>query len=268
MRGGLEQCREIIGGGHGAILPGPAWGVEPGPPGNQERPPSDPNDVTCETWREAISAGADGEDPGVDARLVEAHLARCEDCRRFRDTILQLRRRAAVGPAPAMPDLSRRIVKLDRIADRASRWGIVRGLLGIVAVEIIALSVPALVLGEEQATSAHAARHLGAFTVAYGATLLMVVVRPARARTVLPVAATLALALVITAIVDIADGEVPLSGEALHIPELISVPLIWLLAMPVPRRPGHSAARSSARSPAMRLVPSDVNDPESGHHAL
>jgi predicted anti-sigma-YlaC factor YlaD len=197
----------------------------------------DPSRVNCQTWRDAISAEADGEDPGIDPRLVEGHLARCEDCRRFQDAASRLRRHAAVGPAPRMPDLSRRIVKLDRIADRASRWGIVRGLLAVVAVEIIVLSAPALVLGSEEATSAHAARHLGAFTLAYGAALLVVVVRPARARTVLPVAATLAVALLITGVVDIADGQVPLSGEALHVPELISVPLIWLLALPAPRRP-------------------------------
>jgi CHASE2 domain-containing sensor protein len=90
-------------------------------------------------------------------------------------------------------------------------------------------------LGDEQATSAHAARHLGAFSIAYAAGLLVVVARPARARTILPVAAVLAGALLITAVIDIAEGNVPLFGEAVHMPELLSVVLIWLLAN-VPRR--------------------------------
>ena len=62
-------------------------------------------------------------------------------------------------------------------------------------------------------------------------------VRPARARTVLPVAAVLAGALFVTAVVDLATGTVPFINETLHIPELLSVLLVWLLAVPSPRRP-------------------------------
>ena len=102
----------------------------------------------------------------------------------------------------------------------------------MVAIEIVALSLPALVLGDEQDTSAHGARHLGAFAVAYGVGLLVVVARPARARTMLPVAAVLAGALLITAVVDLANGRIPLVGEAWHLPEIVSVALIWLLAVP------------------------------------
>ena len=64
----------------------------------------------------------------------------------------------------------------------------------------------------------------------------LMVVRPARARTMLPVAAVLAGALLITAVIDLLNGNVPLLGEATHLPELISVFLIWLLAVPSRRR--------------------------------
>ena len=107
-------------------------------------------------------------------------------------------------------------------------------LLAVVAVEIIVVSIPAL-LGDEPAASTHASRHLGAFAVAYGAGLLVVVARPARARTMFPVAAVLGCALVITAVVDLAQGHIPLVGEAAHVPELVSVILLWLIAVP-PRR--------------------------------
>ena len=129
-----------------------------------------------------------------------------------------------------------------------------RALLVVVAVEIIAFSLPALVLGDESDTSTHAARHLGAFTAAYGVGLLVVVVRPARARTMLPVAAVLAGALVITAVVDLVDGRVPLTGEAQHLPEVLSVVLVWLLAVPAPRRADHSPRR---RRPSLRVVRDD-----------
>lgn len=213
--------------------------------------------MACERWIDAISAIADGEDPGVDERLLDAHVDRCASCRAFRDRVDQTRAALRLQRAPRMPDLSRRIVKLNALADRASRWGMVRGLLAVVAVEILILSVPALILGQQVANSSeHAARHLGAFTAAYGAGLLVVVARPARARTMLPVAATLALALLITAVVDVVDGRAPLLGETLHLPELFSVLLLWLLASPADRRPASSEGRRSDLPARLRVVES------------
>jgi predicted anti-sigma-YlaC factor YlaD len=195
--------------------------------------------MQCDRWQDALSAMADGEDPGVEPRLVEAHVAHCSACSTFAQAIDGSRRRAVVQAAPHMPDLSRRVSKLNAIADRASRWSVVRALLAIVAIEVIVVSLPSLVAGDGE-VDAHDARHLGAFTIAYGVALLVVVVRPARARTVLPVAAVLAGALLITAVVDLARGVVPLIDEATHIPEVISVVLIWLLAVPAPRRVGNA----------------------------
>lgn len=143
------------------------------------------------------------------------------------------------------------------IADRAAQLSIVRVLLLVVAVQIIAFSLPALVLGDEQNTSTHAARHLGSFTAAYGVALLVVAVRPARARTMLPVAAVLAGALVITAVVDMVNGHVPLIGETQHIPELISVVLIWLMTVPRPRRTSKAASDHADDYAPLRAVPDE-----------
>ena len=192
--------------------------------------------MQCERWHEAISARADGEDPGVDERLIDAHLAHCTACASFAAAIEGSRRRLVMQPAPLMPDVSRRVAKSNAVLDRAGKWSIVRALLVVVAVEILVLSVPALVLGDGTA-GGHEARHLGAFSIAYAAALLVVAVRPARARTVLPVAAVPAGALFVTAVVDLATGTVPFINETLHIPELLSVLLVWLLAVPSPRRP-------------------------------
>lgn len=221
--------------------------------GNLAGSASDNEVVGCELWREAISALADGEDPGIDQRLLTAHLARCAACREFQDQVRETRIHLRVEPAGSMPDLSRRIVKLNAMLDRSGRWRVVRGLLAVVAVEILVLSGPALVWGEETATSEHAARHLGAFTAAYAAALLVVVVRPARARTVLPVAVTLAAALLITAVIDVIEGHVPLLGETLHIPEILSVVLVWLLAVPA-RRPARPQTADHPVPPVLRTV--------------
>jgi predicted anti-sigma-YlaC factor YlaD len=211
----------------------------------------------CEQWIEAISARADGEDPAVDVRLLDAHLAGCSACRAFEASIGDDRRSLAVHEAEAMPDLSRRVGKLTALADRASAWGAVRGLLAVVAIEVIVLALPALVLGEGE-QHVHEARHLGAFSVAYGVALLVVAVRPARARTVLPVAAVLGGALFITAVIDLVSGNVPLLNETSHLPELVSVVLVWLLATPGPHR-GHRAQAppvdpAQGARPSLRLV--------------
>ena len=209
--------------------------------------------MECERWREAISAQLDGEDPGVDVRLLDAHLQRCAGCRAFAAEAGEAHRRHRVAPAPTHPDLSGHVVKQAALADRASAWSIVRALLAVVAAEIIVFSLPELVLGDESATSTHSARHLGAFTAAYGVGLLVVVVRPARARTMLPVAAVLAGALLITAVVDLADGRIPLTGEAQHLPEVLSVVLVSLLAVPAPRR----ATSRTPAPPPIRVVRDD-----------
>lgn len=89
-------------------------------------------------------------------------------------------------------------------------------------------------LGDESGTSPHGARHLGAFTIAYAVGLLVVSVRPARARTMLPVAVVLGIALVVSGLIDIVDDTTGPLGEIAHLPELLSVLLVWLLARPVP----------------------------------
>jgi hypothetical protein len=157
-----------------------------------------------------------------------------------------------------MPDLSRRITKMNAAADRAASWGVARLLLVVVAVEVIALSLHQLIVGADTEEATHAARHLGSFSLAYGVMLVLVVLRPARARTALPVAMVVAGALVITAIVDLATGSIPLIEETLHIPEVVSVVLIWLLAVPVGQRRWPWQRRTSnvteAEAPRLRVV--------------
>ena len=211
--------------------------------------------MDCDRWRDAVSARLDGEDPGIDDALVDAHLERCAACRGYAASVAAARPGQRIGLAGEVPDLSRRVRKAVALADRAGRWSIVRALLFVVAVEIIAFSLPALVLGDEQDTGGHAARHLGAFTAAYGVGLLVVAVRPARARTMLPASIVLAGALVLTAVVDLVSGRIPLVGEAQHLPEVLSVVLMWLLAVPAPRR---AAARVGA--PRLSAVRDDETD--------
>ena len=200
-------------------------------------PEHDWNDMECSRWRDAVSAMADGEPADIDERLVAAHLARCPGCRAYKASMeSSVKGMSRPDPAVGVPDLSKTVSRLNAAADRAAHWSILRILLAVVAVQVIAFALPALVLGDVKDTATHSARHLGAFGVAYGVALVVVVVRPARARSILPVALVLAAAQVITAIVDLATGRIPLVGEAGHVPQIISVVLIWLLAVPSTRR--------------------------------
>lgn len=200
--------------------------------------------MSCDRWREAISAIVDAEPSPVDERLLDVHLTRCADCRSFRDVAAQARRATRVHEAPTPNDMPRRVARSAAIADRASRWNVLRIVLAVVAVEIFAFSLPDLLAGSSSDSGRHAARHLGAFTLAYGAALLVVVARPARARAMLPVAAVLAGALVITAVIDLASRRIPLVGEARHVPELLSVVLVWSMTAPTPGRFGRTRGRS------------------------
>lgn len=197
--------------------------------------------ASCERWQEAISALADGEDAGIDATLVSAHLARCAECSDYEARCRS--GRGAIAPVPEMPDVAPEVVRSARRADRDSRPWWVRPILAVLAVEILVMSVPSLLAVSSDDGAAHDARHLGAFTAAYAVGLLVVLVRPARARTMLPVSIVLAGALVITAVVDLVQGRVPLFSEARHLPEVLSVPLTWMLAAP-------RASRSADRQPS------------------
>jgi predicted anti-sigma-YlaC factor YlaD len=208
--------------------------------------------MDCSRWREALSAMADGEPGGIDERLVAAHVARCADCRAYQEMIDAAPAVGRDAEPQLMPDLAKPISKLAAAADRAARWNVLRVVLAIVAVQVIAFALPALVLGEEQDAATHAARHLGAFGVAYGVALMVVVMRPSRARSILPVALVLAGAQVLGAIVDLATGRIPLIGESRHLPEVISVFLIWFLAAPTTQR--DEAASEPAGRPRLEIV--------------
>ena len=217
-------------------------------------PENDWNDMDCSRWRDALSAMADGEPAGIDERLVAAHVARCPGCRAYSEMLRSTANVVSLPAPQADPlDLSKRISRLNAAADRAAHWSVLRIVLAVVAVQVIAFALPALVLGEEQDTATHAARHLGAFGVAYGVALMVVVIRPARARSILPLALVLAGAQVIAAVVDLASGRIPIVGEAQHLPQIISVFLIWLLAVPSPRR-GRAKSRVDDRATRLEIV--------------
>ena len=85
--------------------------------------------------------------------------------------------------------------------------------------------------------------------------LLVVAVRPARARTMLPVAFVVASALAVTAVFDAAEGRVTFIAEGRHIPELVSLALVWLLT----RANVAAGAVAAHTTVPLRLVDHDIS---------
>lgn len=201
----------------------------------------------CDQWQEAIGALLDGEDPGMSPELIDAHVDRCPGCQQFRDLFHDLRR-AQVHEAVRQPDLAPTVVKTAKLMDGTRTWSIARGVLAVCALEVLFFSLRELL----SAGSNHDIRHLGAFSIAYAAVMFVVVFRPARARTMLPVALMLGAAIGLSAIFDVVAGHVPLVGEMVHIPELIGVVTIWLLS--IPSRVKKSESGRNVGAPRLRSV--------------
>ena len=185
--------------------------------------------VDCQSWREAISSAIDGEDVGPSREAIDSHIAGCSSCAEFSEFAHQLRR-SSLRSAEVVPDQSADIKRRIGLVSGVARWTFARAVLAVCAIEVIAFSVPDLLGSGSE--SAHDARHLGAFSVAFGVTLLVAVLKPTRARMMMPIAMVLAVALTLGAIFDLAEGRIPLIGEARHIPEVVSAGLLWLMGAP------------------------------------
>lgn len=183
----------------------------------------------CDRYRDAVSARVDGEDPGLPDTEIDAHLASCPSCEAFDAAARRMRRRLALYDTDAVPDASRRVVKRTGAEDRRRTTPVLRWLLAAVAVGIIVIAVPDFLSTDPHA---HSLRHVGAFSLAYAAGLILVAVRPARARTMLHVAFVLGGALVATTALDVARGSVTLFGESVHLLEITSAVLLWGLSRP------------------------------------
>ncbi|MBS1838704.1 MAG: hypothetical protein JST64_13510 [Actinobacteria bacterium] len=141
----------------------------------------------------------------------------------------------------SVPDSSRAVVKRMAWEDRRRSSAAVRWLLAVSAIAIIAGAVPDFLSSDPHG---HAVRHVGAFSLAYAAGLLLVALRPARARTMLHVGVVLVAALAATTAYDVVRGDVTLFGESAHLVEAASVVLLWVLARPAP--PAESEAVQQA----------------------
>jgi predicted anti-sigma-YlaC factor YlaD len=137
-----------------------------------------------------------------------------------------------VRPAEPVPDLSAAILAKARgPVGQPFEWA--RYALLTVALPQLVLALPALLLGHATGASLLVAREMGSFDVALAVGLLVAAWQPARANGLLPFAAALAGTLMVTAALDVADGRVPVVGEAHHVLDVAGLVLLWLLTKSV-----------------------------------
>ena len=190
---------------------------------------------SCDEFQDALSARLDGErlPKGLDDAGVDAHVAGCATCSAFLAGATAQHRALRVRAAEPVPDLTQRILERLPVTSRPQpvrEWA--RYALFAVAATQLILALPAVLLGEDPGASIHVARELGSFDVALGVGLLWAAWQPRRAIGLLPMAAALAGALLVTALLDVARGEAPFRGEAHHVLDLAGLGLLWALAHP------------------------------------
>lgn len=185
--------------------------------------------ATCEPYRDALSAMADGEVAPVGRDALAAHLATCDRCTAFAAATDDLARRLRVTAAEPVPDLTASIlaaVDTPQTARARTRWGQLRVLLALTGVVQLLLAVPALVTSD---LAVHATREVGIVQAAIGVGLVVAAWRPARAGGMLPVVAVVALLAVVTALVDVTTGTTSLVAESSHLLEVVGTGLLAAL---------------------------------------
>ncbi|GAB4082163.1 hypothetical protein G3R41_19995 [Modestobacter muralis] len=66
----------------------------------------------CEAFREALSAGLDGEPLEMPQERLDAHLTGCLACRSWADAAAEVTRRTRLVPAAAVPDVTAALPRL------------------------------------------------------------------------------------------------------------------------------------------------------------
>ena len=185
--------------------------------------------MDCDRAHELISAELDHENSADESAVLAAHLEGCAECRAWQADSEQFRRRLMVRPAESIPDQASLVLRAVAVPDLGNgEW--VRYSLFVVATTLLILDLPLLFAGSDTEGAEHLGRHLGAFSAALALALLYVAWRPERAIGLIPMAAGLALTLVVTAVIDVALGRSEVMSESYHVVELVGLGLLWVIS--------------------------------------
>lgn len=198
--------------------------------------------MECEQAREALSALADDEDPGVQAAALDEHLGGCAACRAWSEAVQAASPLAEVtvepGPHVLASVLASVTAERGALEEYRARRALAPWRVGLAAVAVIQplVVLPSLV-GGQWLGHAHDARELGSWHLALAVGFLVAACRPARAWGMLPLVAALVASLLVTAAVDMANGHVELANELAHAVDVVGLGCLWALSRLAQRRP-------------------------------
>lgn len=190
--------------------------------------------MDCDECREALSADLDGEGDPASVTGASRHLERCGACRDWETVAARLHGWVRVRSVEPLRDRTDEILAAVPLAirPRPVREGVRYALLAVGLTQLV-LALPALLLAESTAAPIHITREMGAFEVALGIGLLASVWRPRLATGMLPFAGALAGAMLLTAAIDLFQGQTVAASEGQHVLAMTGVALLAALT----RRP-------------------------------
>ncbi len=195
--------------------------------------------MTCDLFREALSAHVDGEAADVPEAVIDDHLHTCSGCRAWSAAVEDLVRVTRISPAEPVPDLTAAILaKAPQPTPAADRWRRpVRWALAGVALVQLFFALPDLVFGGHPGGHVHMAHEVGSWDVALAFGFLVAALRPARAWGMLPLVAAIVGLLMVTTGLDVADGNSIFGRQSTHGLQVVGLALLWGLARrPILRR--------------------------------
>jgi predicted anti-sigma-YlaC factor YlaD len=222
--------------------------------------------MECDSAREAISAQIDGEDPGVPAAALNAHLAECAACRDWQRRAHTVTRRARLGGPFLDQDLTARVLA----ATPPPPAGRGRGLAqraGLIAVALaqLAITVPLLILGHDHGAGVHAAHELGSFDLALAVAFTVGAIRPALSAGLAWPCGIAAAGLLGTAIADLISGQTIGADEAQHLIAATGAILLFWQARTASRGTAPDPARTVADDRTTAARPGVGRSPQPGH---
>ena len=214
--------------------------------------------MPCPRFREAVSARLDGEALGMPAAELDGHLAGCAACAAWAARAGIVTRRARLGAAPAVPDLTASVLAaLPRelpgvaAAARARLIGTaLRLALLVVGAAQAGLAWPALESGKAAMSApVHMAHETGAWNLGIAAAFLAVAAAPRLAAGTLPFLATFSALLFPVTLADLEAGRVTADRAMVHLLLLAGLALVATVAWRGRRRRRRVGAVARLRVP-------------------
>ncbi|SDW74249.1 Predicted anti-sigma-YlaC factor YlaD, contains Zn-finger domain [Amycolatopsis xylanica] len=200
--------------------------------GNSGRHEDDYVRVSCEIFREALSARVDSEQGPLPDDQVDQHLATCQACRTWYERSQRLRRSMLLRSAPEVPDLTAVILENSPPPSR-EKWGL-RVALAMVGLVQCGLAFAQLLGTETGLHGGHGgagAEHLlnegAAWNLAIGIGLLWAALRTRAAAGQLPMITGFVLVLSAVSASDLINGQVSATRLVTHVFLVVGLALLF-----------------------------------------